>query len=144
MPNMQSPTPSQTLNQAPQSTKRRKIAPTIDPEMLETIISFSDTLADVNSNNPDHRSRAVQRLTMLSPLMRHLALARKTTGVHCAAGKFKSLGEACAILQISHNRDEHIWDRQDIDHVPSATLSAGVDTIIQQLKRSDYHTIDSS
>ncbi|KUM56774.1 hypothetical protein ACN42_g10430 [Penicillium freii] len=136
--------PGQPQGQAPRSTKRRKIVPAVDPDVFETIISFQDMLADMNSNDPNVRSLAVQRLTVLSPLMQQLALSKKTAGVHYAAGRFKSLDEACTVLQVTHNPQEHIWDRQDIDHVPSASLSADVDTIIQRLQSSHYHRIDRS
>lgn len=134
----------QPQGQAPRPTKRQKIVPTVDPDVLETIISFQDMLADMNSNDPNVRSLAVQRLTVLSPLMQQLALSKKTAGVHYAAGRFKSLEEACTVLQVTHNSQEHLWDRQDVDHVPSASLSAEVDTVIQRLQSSHYHRIDRS
>ncbi|KAJ5824202.1 hypothetical protein N7447_006542 [Penicillium robsamsonii] len=112
---MQSSTPSQ----ARRSTKRRKIVPAVDPDVFETIVSFPGMLADMSSNDPVVRSRAVQRLTVLSPLMQQLALTKKTAGVHYAAGKFKSLDQA-------------------------SSLSADVDTIIQRLQSSRYHRIDRS
>ncbi|KAJ6187936.1 hypothetical protein N7519_002844 [Penicillium mononematosum] len=94
-------------------------------------------LADMNSDDPVVRSRAVQSHTTLSPLIQQLVKTKKTTGVHYAARKFKSLQEACTILQVTHDPEEHIWNRQDIDDVPSATLSSGVNGVIQRLKHSD-------
>lgn len=128
----------------PRSTKRRKIVPTVGPEMFETVVSFSDTLADMNSDDPAVRSSAVQQLTALSPLMQQLAQSKKPATIQYAAGRWKSLRGACTVLQVTHDPQEHLWDRPDIDNVPPATLSPDVDSVIQRLQRSNYHTIDNS
>ncbi|KAJ5203435.1 hypothetical protein N7449_005514 [Penicillium cf. viridicatum] len=112
--------------------------------MFETVVSFLDMLADMNSDDPAVRSSAVQLLTMLSPLMQQLAQSQKPATVHYAAGRWKSLQEACANLQVTHDPQEHLWDRPDIDKVPPATLSPDVDSVIQRLQRSSYRTIDNS
>ena len=65
---MQSSTSNQRPSQA-QSTKRRKTVPMLDLKTLETIVSFWDMLADMNSDDPVVRSHAVQSLTTLSPIM---------------------------------------------------------------------------
>ncbi|KAJ5943637.1 hypothetical protein N7516_003805 [Penicillium verrucosum] len=94
-------------------------------------------LEDIQSDDPFVRSRAVQSLASLSPLMQDLAQSKKT--VYYTAGKFKSLQDACAILEVTHKTHEHIWDRQDIDDVHSVTLSPDVDSVIQRLHHSEYH-----
>ncbi|KOS43916.1 hypothetical protein ACN38_g5163 [Penicillium nordicum] len=98
-------------------------------------------LEDIQSDDPFVRSRAVQSLDSLSPLIQDLAQSKKT--VHYTAGKFKSLQDACAILEVTHKTHEHIWDRQDIDDVHSVTLSPDVDSVIQRLHHSEYHKIDN-
>ncbi|CAI7606072.1 unnamed protein product [Penicillium viridicatum] len=129
---------------ASRSTKRRKIAPTVGPEMFETLVSFSDTLADISSDDPIVRSSAIQKLTVLSPLMQQLAQSKKPATIHNATGRWKSLQEACTVLQVTHNPHEHLWDRPDIDNVPPATLSPDVDNVIQRLQRSNYHKLGDS
>jgi hypothetical protein len=69
--------------------------------------------------------------------MQQLAKAKKSTGAHYAASKFRYLQEACRIPQVTHDPEENIWNRHDIDDVPSATLSTDVDNVIQRLKHSD-------
>lgn len=119
---MQSSTLGQAPSQAFQSNKRRKLVPTIDPDMIEPLNRFSDMLADMNSDDPVIRSRAAEQLTVLSPLMQQLAFAKNVAGVHYAARDFKTLGVACTILEITHNPMD-LWNRPDIDNSPSATLS---------------------
>ena len=115
--------------------------PSRDPETLATVATFSYMLEDIQSDDPFVRSRAVQSLDSLSPLIQDLAQSKKT--VHYTAGKFKSLQDACAILEVTHKTHEHIWDRQDIDDVHSVTLSPDVDSVIQRLHHSEYHKIDN-
>ncbi|KAJ5534457.1 hypothetical protein N7527_000711 [Penicillium freii] len=123
-------------------TKRRKVVP--GPETLETIASFPEILANVNSDDPLVRSHGIQTLSTLAPLMQELATAKKSTGTHYAASKFRSFPEACTILQVTYDLEENLWNRHDIDDVPSATLSTDIDSVIQNLKHSDYHKIDNS
>ncbi|KAJ5405369.1 hypothetical protein N7465_006653 [Penicillium sp. CMV-2018d] len=141
---MQSSTSGNPPSHAPRPTKRRKIVPTVGPEMFETLVSFPDTLADINSDDPIVRSSAVQKLTVLSPLMQQLAQSKKPATIHYAAGRWKSLQEACTVLQATHNPHEDLWDRPDIDNVPPATLSPDVDSVIRRLQRSNYHKMNNS
>ncbi|OQD61773.1 hypothetical protein PENPOL_c015G04293 [Penicillium polonicum] len=141
---MQSSTSGNPPSQAPRSTKRRKIVPTVGPEMFETLVRFSDTLADMNSDDLIVRSSAIQKLTVLSPLMQQLAQSKKPTTVHYAARRWNSLQEACTVLQVTHDPQEHLWDRPDIDNVPPATLSPDVDSVIRRLQRSNYHKMNNS
>lgn len=92
---MQSSMSGQAPSQAFQSNKRRRLVPTIDPDMIEPLNRFSDMLADMNSDDPVIRSRAAAQLTVLSPLMQQLAFAKNAAGVHYAARDFKTLGVAC-------------------------------------------------
>ncbi|KXG50500.1 uncharacterized protein PGRI_069910 [Penicillium griseofulvum] len=140
---MQWSTSGQAPSQAFQSNKRRKLVPTIDPDMLEPLNCFSDMLADMNSDDPVIRSRAAEQLTVLSPLMQQLAFAKNVAGVHYAARDFKTLGVACTVLEITHNPMD-LWNPPDIDNSPSATLSPNVDSVIHQLQISEYHRIDNS
>ncbi|KAJ5796110.1 uncharacterized protein N7518_004650 [Penicillium psychrosexuale] len=81
--------PSLTLGQAQiqafQLNKRRKLVPTIDPDMIEPLNRFSDMLADMNSDDPVIRCCAAAQLTVLSPLMQQLAFAKNAASVHYAA-----------------------------------------------------------
>ncbi|KAJ5658238.1 uncharacterized protein N7484_001887 [Penicillium longicatenatum] len=139
---MRPSTSDQAPNRALQS-KRQKLTPTIDPNMLKPLSCFSDILIDMNSDDPSIRSHAVRQLTVLSPLMQQLTLAKKIAGVHYTARDFKSLGDACTILGITHDPME-LWNRPDVDKSPSATLSPDVDSVIHRLQVSEYHTIDNS
>ena len=56
---------------------------------------------------------------------------------------FKSLEEACAILDVTHKPTD-VWDRQDVDNSTPATLSPDIDSVIDWLKTSEYHTINNS
>ena len=112
--------------------------------MFETLVRFSDTLADMNSDDLIVRSSAIQKLTVLSPLMQQLAQSKKPTTVHYAARRWNSLQEACTVLQVTHDPQEHLWDRPDIDNVPPATLSPDVDSVIRRLQRSNYHKMNNS
>ncbi|KAJ6119390.1 hypothetical protein N7523_003670 [Penicillium sp. IBT 18751x] len=137
---------SSTSNRAPTralQSKRRKLVPAIDPDMLKPLDRFSDILTDMNSDDPTIRSHAVQQLTILSPLMQQLAFTKNIAGVHYAARDFKNLGEACTILVIIHDPME-FWNRPDIDKSPPATLSPDTDSVIHRLQISEYHTIDNS
>ncbi|KAJ5890157.1 hypothetical protein N7504_010967 [Penicillium tannophilum] len=75
--------------------------------------------------------------------MQQLAVAKNIARVHYTARDFKSLGEACTILLITHDRMD-LWNRPEIDNPPSVTLSPDVDSVIQRLQTSDHHTIDNS
>lgn len=75
--------------------------------------------------------------------MQQLAVAKNIAGVHYTARDFKSLGEACTILLITHDRMD-LWNRPETDNPPSVTLSADEDSVIRRLQTSEYHTIDNS
>ncbi|KAJ5762201.1 uncharacterized protein N7511_005583 [Penicillium nucicola] len=140
---MYSSTSGQAPSQVFRSNKRRKVVPMIDSNMIEPLKRFPDILTDMNSDDPVIRSRAAAQLTVLSPLMQQLAFAKNPVGVHYAARDFKTLEEACTILEITHNPMD-LWNRQDIDNSPSANLSPDVDNVIHQLQVSQYHTINNS
>jgi hypothetical protein len=51
--------------------------------------------------------------------MQQLAKAKESTGAYHAASEFRSL-QVCTMLQVAHDPEESIWNRLDIDDVPSA------------------------
>jgi ketosteroid isomerase-like protein len=81
-------------------------------------------------------------LTVLQPMMQQ-ALSSQSIGKHYAAGKIKSLEDACSILGLTYDMDKHLWQRNDIDETPAA-LSEDFDTVIRRLRTPSYHSIESS
>ncbi|KAJ5237577.1 hypothetical protein N7489_007668 [Penicillium chrysogenum] len=122
------------------------MVPTLDPETLETIVSFPEMLATINSERRDAtqskaisrfgpgdplvRSHGIQILGALAPLMQQLAKAKKSTVTHYATSEFRSFQEACTILLVTHDLEENLWNRHDIENAPLATLSTKVDNVI--------------
>lgn len=108
--------------------------------MLRPLHHFSDILADVNSDDAVVRSRAIEELAVLTPLMQQLALTRNTIGVYYTARDFKTIGEACAILEIAYNPID-LWNRPDIDKSPLPTT--GVSRKYCKWSRTDLNAVHS-
>ncbi|KAJ5358610.1 uncharacterized protein N7496_011023 [Penicillium cataractarum] len=135
---------SSTSDQAPsQANKRRKIlVPVIDPGMFEPLTHFSDSLADINNEDPVVRARAFEQLRVLSPLMQQLAFSKNSAAVYYTAKGFKTIYEACKILELQHM--EQPWTRPSLDNLSSATLSPHFNNVITQLRDPEYHSIQTS
>lgn len=123
--------------------KRTKITPKLDDATYETISNFSMILESMDSSDPETRSSALEKLTLLTPVIRELALAKR--GVVLAASKFPSLAEACKTLQVVYQQYTHSWSRSDLDPTnPQSSLSSSVDNVIEALQTSEYHLVDRS
>ena len=140
---MQSPATEQVLKPAPEPTKRRRITPVVDSEMLGPLEHFYDLVAAlIKSDDIVDRSDIGEQLLLLCPLAQQLASSKIAGIKHYAATDFRTMEDACKILGITYDKWK-VWDPPDIEKA-EATLSPEIDSVIQQLQSSNSRKIDQS